>query len=102
MTDELQIAQDIQAVHEGVTGVTTAMMAFMIWTGRRFIKKVDDTADELSRHKLEDVSKYATNDQLTRIHDRIDRSIASSEENFKELRNDIGEIKNLLIAGARK
>ena len=94
--------EDPGAVHEVVTGMTTVATILFGFIGRRFIGKVDDTADALARHEKEDIGKYATVDQLQRVHDRIDDGVKSSAENFKELRDNVGEIKTLLINGGHR
>ena len=94
--------EDIGTFHQLVTGMTTVATVFFAFIGRRFIGKVDETAEALTKHEKDDIGKYATVDQLTRVHTRIDESVRSSEDNFRELRNAAGEIKTLLIQGAQK
>lgn len=93
MTDE---SSTITAV---ITGMTAAATMFIGFVGKRFITKVDVTAERLTAHEKESAIKFATNEQLQRVHDRIDESGKAAENNFKELRDNIGEVKNLLISG---
>jgi len=95
------MTDNLNEIHAAVTGITVATLPIIGWLMKRFIKKVDDTAEALSRHEKEDIGKYATNDQLARVHDRIDESINVAATNFKELRDNIGDIKNLLISGKK-
>ena len=89
----------ILGVVSGVTAVVSAVTGFLV---KRLINKVDDTAEALAKHEKEDIGKYATADQLQRVHERIDESIKTAEGNFKELRDNVGEIKTILIHGVHK
>ncbi len=94
--------EDLNSLHAAVTGATSIGLTFFWFVMRRFVNKVDDTALALSKHEKEDIGKYATMDSLARVHKRIDDSVHTAEANFREMRQGIGEIKNLLINGARK
>lgn len=96
MADETNIVLGI------ATGMTAAATGFIGFIGRRFISKVDATEARLAQHEKDDIGKYATVEQLTRVHDRIDKAVQATEEGFRETRNGIGEIKTLLIQGAHK
>ncbi len=76
--------------------------AFFGFMGKRLITKIDATAADLAEHKLEDVNKYAPTEAITLVHKRIDDSVKTAEENFRELRNGIGEIKTILINGGHR
>lgn len=96
------MADDLNIFHASVTGVLTATTVFFGFIGKRFVGKVDETATSLAQHEKDDIGKYATVDSLQRVHERIDQSVRSAEDNFRELRNGIGEIKTLLINGVHK
>jgi hypothetical protein len=97
-----EMADEFNIFHASWTGGLTVVAALFGFVGKRFISRVDSIEDDLRKHKLEDVSKYATTDALTRVHDRIDASIRTAEDNFRELRTGISEIKTLLIQGGQQ
>lgn len=89
--------EDLNMIHAGITGVIGAFTTLLGFFGYRVVNQVDQNTKDIATHKVDDAGKYATNDQLARVHERIDESIKTSAENTKEVRADIGEIKNLLI-----
>ena len=91
------MSEDAGSIHQVITGMTTVATIFIGFVGRRFIGKVDDTADALAKHEKDDIGKYATMDQLTRVHTRIDESMKASDEGFREVRDGINGIKDILI-----
>ena len=98
--------------HWAIHGVLASYAALLTWLGKGVIddvtilKKTDgacrlDLANfrtEVANTYSKDVSVQAS---LGRLHDRLDDSQEAAEENFKELRSNIGEIKNLLIGKNR-
>lgn len=94
------MAEDVSYLHAIMTGGSMAVTGTFAFFAKRFIGKVDETAAELAKHKLEDVSKYATGEQLVLVHQRIDESRKSVEDGFKELRTSLDGIRNILINNA--
>lgn len=81
--------------HEMITGVVTATTVFFAFIGRRFINKVDKTGDavlllaeRINQHEKDDIGKYATVDQLQRVHDRIDE-VGKKQDRALELLIDM-------------
>lgn len=70
------MADDLNSVHAGLTGIIGCFTAVMGFFGVRLIKQVDSNSKEIAEHRIEDAGKYATNqdvkESLGRIHDRID------------------------------
>jgi hypothetical protein len=99
---DLFMADDLNTIHAAITGVIGAAVTFFGFTGKRFIEKVDRTDEKMIQHEKDDMGKYATVDQLARVHERIDASVRNAEDNFREMRQGIGEIKTILINGVHR
>ena len=103
------MSDDLNSLHAAFTGISLAATTFIAFIGKRFVGKVDENADKIDtvaaalfRHEKEDVSMYVTVNQLERVHTRIDENTRAVEDNFKETRAGINEIKNILIQGVTK
>ena len=96
------MADDFNYIHAALTGGMMAVTGFFAFISKRFIGKVDATEARLTQHEKDDIGKYATMDSLNTVHARINESVRTAEENFRELRNGIGEIKTILIQGTHK
>jgi hypothetical protein len=111
------------AWHWIIHGILASYVALLTWLGKgvfndvQTLKKTDGLCKlELANFKTDVANTYSKDISvqysLARIHDRLDSSQESTEENFKdfrssaesnfkELREDIGEIKNLLICSVK-
>lgn len=99
MQDDITL---MNILHATVTSALVVVVSFTSFIGRRFVAKVDCTAEALAQHEKDDIGKYATMDQLQRVHSRIDDSIKTAEDNFRELRKAASDIKDLLINGVHR
>lgn len=97
-----ELSYAVSIIHAVITGATSIGVMVLGFAGKRFIAKVDGTDARLTQHEKDDVGKYATIDQLTRVHSRIDDFDQKNQENFREVRQGIDGIKNILLNGAHK
>lgn len=95
-------AEEVNIFNLSMMGAFTMSMAFFGFISKRFINKVDATSDRLAQHEKDDIGKYATIDQLSRVHNRIDSMQESTITGFKETQQGLEEIKMLLLKEGRR
>lgn len=99
---------DIGWIEWGFKGLVTIILTIGGWLWAKVMTLVMKNKDDLNEHKLDVAKNYSTkgdlglirtetNESLKRLHDRLDDASTAADDNFKELRSDIGDIKNLLI-----
>lgn len=106
------MSNETETVHWLMHAILVSYAGIITWLGKGVYNDVRNLKDnshnctvDLANFRTEVANSYVKEltmqSSLARVHDRIDEANKSSDSNFRDLRSDVNEIKNILIKVVR-